>query len=58
MSNTKLARCVCGGAPRTRMDGDACEIKCPKCGHTTGWVAPKAEAISYWNYKMKTEVTK
>ncbi len=55
MSGEKIARCVCGGVPRTRVDGNLCKVVCRKCGRTTGWMSPASEAIDCWNYKAKKE---
>ncbi len=43
-----VARCKCGAIPRVRVDIDYYEVVCPKCGRTTGWMSPRAEAVGYW----------
>ena len=55
----ELADCICGGKPKLDVihmvpdDGGFCEVRCPRCGRSSGMFVDEKDAVFRWNMYMK-----
>lgn len=54
-----LADCICGGKPKLEVlhrvpsDDGFCDVRCPKCGRSSGIFFDEKDAVFQWNMYMK-----